>query len=173
MEASTSQGQQTTAGGGTDLLSRAVISIVACSLVTWQLAETANFRPDSVWLEKRRWQLGGTPLQWFLVSLMLLSALDGVIGVVMDAALYSSNKDGGSLPLFMVIEEVGVQLVLGKISQMILSLMIIGLGVNAWAQNSTRQAVKAYAVVATALGFASLFVRRLPAPLVLVAGLKY
>jgi hypothetical protein len=53
------------APGGTELLSRIVISLVACSLVTWQLAETANFQPDRAWLEYKR-RLGGTPLQWYL-----------------------------------------------------------------------------------------------------------
>jgi hypothetical protein len=61
------------APGGTELLSRIVISLVACSLVTWQLAETANFQPDGAWLEHKR-RLGGTPLQWYLSESLLISA---------------------------------------------------------------------------------------------------
>ena len=64
---------QAEAPGGTELLSRIVISLVACSLVTWQLAETANFQPDGAWLEHKR-RLGGTPLQWYLSESLLISA---------------------------------------------------------------------------------------------------
>ena len=153
--------------GGADLLSRIVISLVACSLVTWQLAETANFKPDAAgaWLEKK-------PLQWYLVLLMLISALDGAVGVALEVARYTTDPEGNVVDLAAVVQGVGLQLFLGKVSQMILSLMIIGLGVSAWSQSAGRQPMKAYSMGATALGLASLFVRDLPPPLVLVAGIS-
>jgi hypothetical protein len=169
---------------GSELATRVVISLVACGLVTWQLAETANFRPDTTWLTTSTRmgcckRLGGTPLQWYLVSLMCLSALDGLVGVLVDLFLLVSEDGSNNVPLSKVTEEIGVQLVLGKLSQLILSLMIIGLGVNSWrpgaplqdAAGAPRAAVaRGYAQAATALGVLSLIVHRLPAPLVLVGG---
>ena len=152
---------ETAGSSGTELATRVVVSVVACTLVTWQLVETANFRADANSVA-RRFQLGGTPLQWYLVGLMLLSALDGVVGVVVDI-LFAGAPEGAAR-LSAVREEIGIQLVLGKVSQLILSMMIIGLGVSGMLQGTRN------AKVATVLGLASLCVRRLPAPLVLVSG---
>ena len=171
------------ATGASELVSRIVISVVACGLVTWQLAETANFRPHATWLatEKARRckRLGGTPLQWYLVSLMLLSALDGLVGVITDLTLLVSEDGGaGPVPVENVQEEIGVQLVLGKLSQLILSLMIIGLGASGWhaslaSPTAANGVTRGYYQAATVLGVLSLFVRRLPAPLVLVGGVWF
>lgn len=153
---------------GVELAQRVVISAVACGLVTWQLAETANFRREAEWAASKVRccsRLGGTPLQWHLVMLMLIAALEGVVGVVADVILLATDPSG-AIPLEKVQQELGIQLVLGKISNCILSLMIIGLGVDGW----TRSTNNTWAKCATALGCASLVIARLPPPLVLVGG---
>ena len=174
-DSSDSSGTAADAISGTDLASRVVISLVACALVTWQLLETMNFKPDATWLatSKDRWfaKMGGTPLQWFLVLLMLLSALDGFFGVLIDIHFFYAR--GESHKTAKMTEELGMMLVLGKLSQMILSLMIVGLGANGWRNSAPGTPARAYAQAASALGALSLFVHRLPAPLVLVGGVFF
>ena len=160
-----STGDAATSGG--ELAGRVVVSIVACAFVTWQLAETANWRADATYAAtevKRCCRLGGSPLQWYLVLLMLLAALDGVVGVVVD--LYLMAKNGGAVHLAVAQQEFTLQLILGKLSQLILSLMIIGLGVSGLSRGAPNSRA------ATVLGVASLVIRRLPAPLVLVLGVR-
>ena len=156
---------------GTELASRIVVTVVACSLVTWQFVETANFRKEAAWLEGKAPRFGGSVLQWFLVVLMLLSALDGLVSILVDMTLLVSANGHGSVQIVAVAEEISLQLVVGKLSQMILSLMIIGLGISGLATQDGKRQPKA--IAATTLGLASLFVKRLPAPLVLVAGVYF
>ena len=177
MEATAGDAAAAAGVSGSELVSRIVVSIVACGIVTWQLAETANFRVDATWLAtegSRRCRLGGTALQYYLVLLMMLSLLSGLAQIVSDTIIYSHQDEHGRVPdahghkhtvaANILLEEIGVHLVLGKLSQLILSLLIIGLGVSGLRQGAT------YAQAATALGVLSLFVRRLPPPLVLVFG---
>jgi hypothetical protein len=137
-----------------DLVCRVLVSMAACALITWQFFATANFGPAAV-----RWRcirLGGSPLQWYLVVLMALSVLEGVAAVIADVALLVSARS--------VQEEISIGLFFGKLSELIISLCIIGLGASGWVNGAK------YARAATALGIASLTVRSLPAPLVLVLG---
>ena len=156
---STSTAAIDSGGGGTELASRVVVSFVACAFVTWQLAETVNWRSDATAVRRRLAR--GTPLQWYLISLMIMSALDGVVGIVADVM---SDSNDVILSAEAVRRDISLQLVLGKLSELILSLMIIGLGVSRWSGGGVG------ARLATGLGALSLFIRRLPAPLVLVSG---
>ena len=47
--------------------------------------------------------------------LMLISALDGAIGVALEAARYAADPEGSLVDLAAVFEGVGVQLMLGKV----------------------------------------------------------
>ena len=152
-----------------DLLGRSIVSIAVCALLSWQLVETlASARTQNEAAPGSRFGScyclrGSTPLQWFLLLLMTLSVIEGVLGVVADLLLVGPN---GVLPPSAMVEEVNISIVLGKVGDAIVSLMIIGLGVNGHMQGLKR------ARLAIAFGCASLVWRRLPAPLVLVVGVS-
>jgi len=150
-----------------ELLGRVTVSIAVCVLLSWQLAETysSSRRARGAGFAGRSCGcFAGSPLQWYLLTLMLLSVLEGVVGVVSDLLLLSPD---GSLPLSAIREEVGLSIALGRVGDAIISLMVIGLGVDAWLLLQLP-----YSRFAVVLGFASLLSRRLPAPLVLVAGVS-
>ena len=155
-----------TDSNGSSVVQRVVISIAACVIVTWQLAETMSFQVDKQLVARCCHR--GSPLQWYLLSLMALSALDGLVGVVAELILMAEQPNG-QVPISAVQQEIGVSLVLGELSQHILSLMILGLGIAAYKQGPHSR--RLHARVAIALGTASLVIRKLPAPLVLVTGI--
>ena len=143
-------------GGGhgvaADLTMRTFTSVAACLLIAWQMTETAK---------SHRGSMGSALLGSYLLILMVLSVLEGVVGVAMDLMLLEPD---GSLAAANVQEEVGLSIVLGQISEAIISLLMIGLGLHAVSLRLR------HARVATALGVISLISRALPAPVVLVAG---
>ena len=143
---------RTVAPSAADLTMRTFTSVAACSLIAWQMTESAK---------NRRGSIRSTLLESYLLMLMALSVLEGVVGVAMDLMLLEPD---GSLAASNVAEEIGLSIVLGEISEAIISLLIIGLGVHAVSLRLR------HARVATALGVMSLISRALPAPLVLVAG---
>lgn len=149
-----STGAAPAATSAAELAGRIVVSCAACTLLSWQLVETVGSRPSG--------RCPGTPLQWYLLTLMMLSVLEGVVGVIADLALVDAS---GSLPAEAIVEEVSLSIMLSKVGEAIVSLMIVGLGVDAWLRGHRR------AWLATTLGLASLVSRRLPAPLVLVGGI--
>ena len=146
---------------GENLLTRSIVSIFACALITWQLQLTSSFGGAERWTW-RCIRIGGTRLQWYLLALMALSVAEGVLAVVTDVLLL--RHAGGVASAAVVKEEIQLSLTVAHLSELVLSLTIIGLGVNAWVNGAK------YARVAIALGVASLTIRRLPAPLVLVLG---
>ena len=146
---------------------RILVSMVVCALITWQLFETASFPRPTTTAELGRLGGrigGGTRLQWFLLALMLLSALEGIVAVALDVAAMAQSQ-AGPLTAAQMQLEVGQILAVGQVDQAILSVMIIGLGVSSWRRSPMARA-------AVALGTVALLSRRLPAPLVLVGGVS-
>ena len=162
-------GEQLATGGegesGQGLVTRVVISICACTLVTWQLAATASFGPSPRWTW-RCIRVGGTPLQWYLSTLMALSVLEAVLATVADVTLYMRKDAFGHTTASDMQEEIQLNLMMNQLSELTLSLAIIGLGISGWANGLW------HGKAATALGLASLTIRTLPAPLVLVLGVS-
>ena len=148
----------------TDLPTRIVVSLLACSIVSWQLLETAKL--PSAAGEKRCCATRGSPLQWWLLGLMLLSVIEGVLMTLADLVLLARRDPAGGLSAADMRQELNLTLAIGHADQVIVSLMIIGLGVS-----GCRSGVK-YARVAVGLGAAALLSRRLPAPLLLVGGVS-
>lgn len=141
--------------------------MVVCVLITWQLFETASFPRPATTAELGRLGSrigGGTPLQWFLLALMLLSVLEGIVATALDVAAMAHSQ-AGPLTATQMQLEVGQILAVGQVDQAILSVMIIGLGVSSWQRTPMARA-------AVALGTVALLSRRLPAPLVLVGGVS-
>ena len=131
--------------------------------MSWQLHETVKFRVASE-LSGCSGCCGGTPLQWFLLALMLLSVLEGVLMTLVDLVLLARHD--GSLTGAELQEELSLTLMIGHVDHLIVSLMIIGLGVDGWRRGAR------YAKAAVALGLGAALSRRLPAPLVLVGGVS-
>ena len=148
----------------TDLPTRIVVSLLACSIVSWQLLETAKL--PSAADEKRCCAARGSPLQWWLLGLMLLSVIEGVLMTLADLVLLARRDPAGGVSAAEMRQELNLTLAIGHADQVIVSLMIIGLGVS-----GCRSGVK-YARVAVGLGAAALLSRRLPAPLLLVGGVS-
>ena len=148
----------------TDLPTRIVVSLLACSIVSWQLLETAKL--PSAADEKRCCAARGSPLQWWLLGLMLLSVIEGVLMTLADLVLLARRDPAGGISAAEMRQELNLTLAIGHADQVIVSLMIIGLGVS-----GCRSGVK-YARVAVGLGAAALLSRRLPAPLLLVGGVS-
>ena len=152
----------TTAG---DLAGRMLVSMGVCALITWLLFETVSCPRPTTTAELGRLGSrigGGTPLQWFLLALMFLSALEGIVATALDMAAMAHS---GPLTAAQMQADVGQILAVGQVDQAILSVMIIGLGVSSWRRSPMARA-------AVALGTAALLSRRLPAPLVLVGGVS-
>jgi hypothetical protein len=140
----------------TDLPTRIFVSLLACSIVSWQLLETAKL--PSAAGEKRCCMMRGSPLQWWLLGLMLLSVIEGVLMTLADLVLLARRDPTGGLSAADMRQELSLTLAIGHADQLIVSLMIIGLGVS-----GCRSGVK-HARVAVGLGMAALLSRRLPAP---------
>lgn len=155
----------------TDLVVRTIVSIAVCIVLSWQLTETVsssraaakeNIRNDGAKGNRCCCCSGNTTLQWFLLTLMLFSVLEGLVGLFADLFLVGLARD--AVPVANVRAEISMSIALGRIGDAIISLMIMGIGVSSWNRHSAK--------IAVALGFASLVTRLLPAPLVLVAGVS-
>ena len=139
-----------------DLPTRIVVSLLACSIVSWQLLETTKL--PSAAGEQRCCRMRGSPLQWWLLALMLLSVIEGILMTLADLVLLARRDSAGTISAAEMRQELTLTLAIGHADQLIVSLMIIGLGVSGW-----RSGVK-YARVAVGLGVAALLSRRLPTP---------
>ena len=146
-----------------DLPTRIVVSLLACSIVSWQLLETTKL-PSAAGAHCCR--MRGSLLQWWLLALMLLSVIEGILMTLTDLVLLARRDPGGTISAANMRQELTLTLAIGHADQIIVSLMIIGLGVSGW-----RSGVK-YARVAVGLGATALFSRRLPAPLLLLSFLR-
>ena len=142
--------------GSSDLPTRIVVSLLACSIVSWQLLETTKL--PSAAGEQRCCRMRGSPLQWWLLALMLLSVIEGILMTLADLVLLARRDSAGTISAAEMRQELTLTLAIGHADQLIVSLMIIGLGVSGW-----RSGVK-YARVAVGLGVAALLSRRLPTP---------
>ena len=145
--------------GSSDLPTRIVVSLLACSIVSWQLLETTKL-PSAAGAHCCR--MRGSLLQWWLLALMLLSVIEGILMTLTDLVLLARRDPGGTISAADMRQELTLTLAIGHADHIIVSLMIIGLGVSGW-----RSGVK-YARVAVGLGATALFSRRLPAPLLLL-----
>ena len=96
----------------------------------------------------------GSPLQWWLLTLMLLSVIEGILMTLADLVLLARRDSAGTISAADMRMELTLTLAIGHADQLIVSLMIIGLGVSGW-----RSGVK-YARVAVGLGVAALLSRR-------------
>mgnify|MGYP004228302443 CR=1 FL=1 len=149
-------------GSSSNMPTRIIVSLVACSIVSWQLLETTKLPSTS----ERRSCCRGSPLQWWLLALMLLSVMEGGLMTLADLVLLARRAPGGAISAADLRQELSLTLAAGQADQIIVSLMIVGLGVSGW-----RRGIK-YARVAVALGAGALLSHRLPAPLVLVGGVS-
>ena len=156
------EGSIASAPSSSDLPTRIVVSLLACSIVSWQLLETTKL--PSAAGEQRCCRMLGCPLQWWLLTLMLLSVIEGILMTLADLVLLARRDSAGMITAADLRQELTLTLAIGHADQIIVSLMIIGLGVSGW-----RSGVK-YARVAVGLGAAALLSRRLPAPLLLLPG---
>lgn len=145
-----------------DIVTRSLVSVGVCVVLSWQVIESAGFRRS---LGQR---FGGSPLQWFLIALMALAALEGVLATVADVMLLARADAAvadSSSRLRALKAEVSLALAVGRVDQAVVALLILGLGIA-----GTLTGV-ADAPVALVLGGGALLLGSwLPAPLVLVVG---
>lgn len=147
----TSNNSSSSSPGGADLPTRIIVSLLACSIVSWQLLETTKLPSTG---ESRCSRTRGSPLQWWLLALMLISVIEGILMTLADLVLLARRDPGGAILVADLRQELNLTLAIGHADQLIVSLMIIGLGVSGW-----RRGVK-YARVAVGLGAVALLSRR-------------